>query len=47
LFVVVGGIALLAYAIFSEVAVLFTGDAKEAVDSSTAREIARQVCLGN
>jgi len=45
--IVGGGVALLSYAVFSEVGELVAGDAKKTVDSSTAREIARRVCLGN
>lgn len=42
-----GGIALLCYAVFSEVGALVVGDTKASVDNSTAREIARRVCLGD
>jgi hypothetical protein len=42
-----GAIALLSYAAVSELGELFGGDTRNAVDSSTAREIARRVCLGN
>jgi hypothetical protein len=41
--IVGGGLALLSYAVFSEVGELVT---KGRVDISTAREIARRVCLG-
>ena len=45
---IVGGLmALLCYALFSEVGELVAGDTRSAVDTSTAREIARRVCLGN
>ncbi len=42
-----GAIALLSYALVSELGELFAGGTRNAVDSSTAREIARRVCLGN
>jgi hypothetical protein len=42
-----GAIALLSYAAVAEVGELFGAGARHAVDSSTAREIARRVCLGN
>lgn len=45
---IIGGVvALLCYAVFSEVGELVAGDARSDVDSSTAREIARRVCLRN
>jgi hypothetical protein len=44
--IVGGGLALLSYAVFSEVGELVVGDTKGRVDISTAREIARRVCLG-
>ncbi|MDB6083314.1 MAG: hypothetical protein JWN43_1195 [Gammaproteobacteria bacterium] len=45
--VVSGGITLLAYAVFSEVAALFTGRSSKSLDDTTAREMARRVCLGH
>ena len=42
--IVGGGLALLGYAIFSEVGEFVVGDTETPVDSSTAREIARRVC---
>jgi len=42
-----GATALLFYAVASELGELFAGGTSTAVDSSTAREIARRVCLGN
>jgi len=42
-----GAIALLSYAVVSELGEWFGGGTRNAVDSSTAREIARRVCLGN
>jgi len=46
LLVVGGGAALLAYAIFAEIAAVFTGSADKSPDTATAREIAGRVCLG-
>jgi hypothetical protein len=46
-FVVGGGIALLTYAIFSEVSDSFGGEGAKTLDNSTAREIARRVCIGH
>ena len=45
--IVGGGVALLCYAIFSEVGEFVVGETETAVDNSTAREIARRVCLRN
>jgi hypothetical protein len=45
--VVGGGIALIAYAVFSELGEFFMGGAAKPVDNSTAREIARRMCLGH
>lgn len=45
LLVAVGGIALLAYAVLSELGDWFMGGSAKTLDSSTAREMARQVCL--
>jgi len=45
--VVGGAIALLAYAVFSEVGEFLMGSAEKPVDNSTAREIARRMCLGH
>lgn len=45
--IVGGAIALLSYAVCSEVSELVIGDSKKTVDSSTARELAQRVCLGN
>jgi uncharacterized membrane protein YjjB (DUF3815 family) len=42
-----GATALLSYAVVSELGELFAGGTGSVVDSSTAREIARRVCLGN
>jgi hypothetical protein len=47
LFVVACGIALLAYAVLGELGELLVGGTKKTLDNSTAREIARRMCLGN
>jgi hypothetical protein len=47
LFVIACGIALLAYAVLGELGELLLGGAKKTLDNSTAREIARRMCLGN
>jgi hypothetical protein len=47
LFVVGGAIALLSYAVFSELTEIFIGRAAKAVDKTAAREIARRMCLGH
>ena len=46
LLVVGGGATLLAYAIFAELGAVFTGHADNSLDTSSAREIARRMCLG-
>ena len=45
-FVIGGGIALFAYAVFSEIGDFVSGGAKTA-ESADARERARLMCLGN
>ena len=47
LFLLGGGIALLTYAVFSEVSESVVGGSKKAIDTNTAREIARRMCLGH
>ena len=42
-----GAIALIAYAVVSELSELITGGAEKSLDNSTAREIARRMCLGH
>jgi hypothetical protein len=42
-----GGVALLAYVVFSEVSEWVGGGTKPAVDGSSVRELARRVCLGD
>ena len=45
---VVGGtLALVAYAVVSELNELILGGASKSMDDATAREIARRMCLGN
>jgi hypothetical protein len=46
IFVIGGGIALFIYAVLSELSDSFGRDSDKAPDGSTAREIARQMCLG-
>jgi hypothetical protein len=46
-FVVGGGVALLTYAVFSELGEFFSGGSKKTLDDTTAREIAHRVCLGH
>jgi hypothetical protein len=46
LLVIGGGVALFAVAIFAEVEALFLGNTGNAVDTATAREIARRMCGG-
>ncbi len=43
--VIGGGLALLGYAIFAEIAATVTGRDKNSIDSPAAREIARRMCL--
>lgn len=45
--VVSGGIALMAYAVFSELGALFKSSDDEFIDHATAREIARRMCVGH
>jgi hypothetical protein len=45
--VVIGGIALTAYAVFSEVSALFNRGKDKSLDDSTAREIAHRICVGH
>jgi hypothetical protein len=45
--VVGGGIALIAYAVFSELSEFVVGGTEKSLDNSTAREIARRMCLGH
>ncbi|HEY3656292.1 MAG TPA: hypothetical protein VGL34_15105 [Steroidobacteraceae bacterium] len=45
--VIGGGIALIAYAVFSELSEFVVGGAEKSLDNSTAREIARRMCLGH
>jgi cell division protein FtsX len=47
LFVVGGMIALLGYAIASELTEIFLGRTAKALDKTAAREIARRMCLGH
>jgi len=47
MFVAACGVALLTYAVFGELGELLVGGAKKTLDNSTAREIARRMCLGN
>lgn len=41
-----GGLALLAYAVFAELAAIATGKTSKRLDASTAREMARRLCSG-
>jgi hypothetical protein len=43
---IVGGAALLAYAIFAELAAVLRGSPNTPLDTSVAREIARRMCGG-
>ncbi len=45
--IAVGGIALLAYVVFCEASEWMGGGTQPAVDGSSARELARRVCLGD
>jgi hypothetical protein len=47
LFVVGGTIALVSYAVFSELTEIVIGRTAKAVDKTAAREIARRMCLGH
>jgi hypothetical protein len=42
-----GFVALVAYAVFSQLGDVVLGRGEKALDSSTAREIARRMCLGH
>ena len=44
LLVIVGGIALLVYAVIAELGAVLAGNPGTALDTSAAREIARRVC---
>ncbi len=44
---VAGIVALLAYAILTELGDFLIGHGEKAIDTSTAREIARRMCLGH
>jgi hypothetical protein len=45
IFLVGGGIALLTYALSTELVAVVVGDTNKFPDNSTAREIARRMCL--
>jgi hypothetical protein len=45
--VLVGTIALVNYAVFSELREYFLGRTAKALDNAVAREMARRMCLGN
>jgi hypothetical protein len=45
LFLVSGGLSLLAYALFGEISEVVIGRRKTAMDANAAREIARRLCL--
>jgi hypothetical protein len=45
--VVSGGIALMTYAVFSELGTLFKSSDHKSLDDTTAREIARRMCVGH
>jgi hypothetical protein len=45
LFIVSGGLSLLAYALFGEISEVLIGRRKSAMDVNAAREIARRLCL--
>jgi hypothetical protein len=45
--VVIGGTALTAYAVFSEVSEFFSRGSGKSLDNSTAREIAHRICFGH
>jgi hypothetical protein len=45
--VVGGAIALVAYALFTELSEILLGSSESSLDTPTAREIARRVCLGH
>ena len=47
LFLVVGTIALVGYAVLSELSEYLLGRTAKALDNVAARETARRVCLGN
>ncbi|MDP8985522.1 MAG: hypothetical protein M3N97_10860 [Pseudomonadota bacterium] len=47
LFVLVGGLALLCYAVFTEVGALYSREADRPPDNSTARQIAERMCVGH
>ena len=47
LLIVGGAIALLSYAVFSELRENILGRTVKALDKTAAREMARRVCLGN
>jgi hypothetical protein len=47
LLVLAGGIALVSYAVFSELREFILGRTAKAVDNAAAREVARRMCLGN
>jgi hypothetical protein len=46
LLVLAGGVALVVYAVFGEVAAAVTGNSAQSLDSSAARDIARSMCSG-
>jgi hypothetical protein len=45
--VVIGGITLTAYAVFSELSEFFHRGADKSLDNSTAREMAHRMCVGH
>ena len=45
--VLAGGIALVSYAVFSELREFILGRTAKALDNAAAREVARRMCLGN
>jgi len=47
LLVLAGGIALVSYAVFSELREFILGRTAKALDNAAAREVARRMCLGN
>jgi hypothetical protein len=47
LFLIGGTIALISYAVFSELRENLTGRTAKAVDNAAAREMARRLCIGN
>jgi hypothetical protein len=47
LLVLAGGIALVSYAVCSELREFILGRTAKALDNAAAREVARRMCLGN